>query len=273
MGPQSSVEQAIVERFSSLTRTQRKIAQYVLENPTKALSQDLNSLARATGSSRSSVLRFIHELGFLGLRDLQRQALKPATFNGKEDPLIRWLFESTAEAVKETYLTMNRKALAKAVDRCKEASRILWYGAGDSGFLAEMGNHRCWLLGINSGACTDEASLQGVSHTIDASQVVVVVSRSGNGDYLENALETIAKRDAFTIGITGSLLSYLARNCDIALIGRSREATIQDRFIPTRAGQELVVNALVLKTAQALGIPFATHDYYVSKPQSKGAET
>ena len=266
MEPQSTVEQVIVEGFSSFTRTQRKIAQYILENPTRALSQDLNSLARATGSSRSSVLRFAQELGFLGLKDMQRQGLRLAAAYDREDPLLRWLYESTVEAVRETYVTIDYGALDRAVTRCKDASRIFWYGVGDSGYLAEMGNHRCWLLGINSGVCTDEANLQSVSHTIDASQVIVIVSRSGNGDYLESALKIIAKRGAFSIGITGSILSYLAQNSDIALIGRSREATIQDRFIPTRAGQELVINALILKTAQELGIAFETHDRYVSKP-------
>ncbi|NMB25396.1 MAG: MurR/RpiR family transcriptional regulator [Firmicutes bacterium] len=262
----SSLQESISVKYSSLTRTQKRVAQYLLDNPSKVMSQDLESIARETCSSRSTVLRCIQELGFSGLKELQRWVTEPMGLGAESDMVSAWLYQSTLAAVRETYKTLDYTALDEAVARCQEASRLFWYGVGDSGFLVEMANHRCWLLGINSGVCTEEANLQSVSHTIDESQVLIMVSRSGNGHYLEKPLTIASQRNIFTIGITGSALSHLAEHCDIALIARSREATIQDRFIPIRAGQELVINALILKTAKALGIDFTMPDRYIPKP-------
>lgn len=262
----ANLQGSISNKYSSLTRTQKRVAQYLLDNPSKVVSMDLESIARETFSSRSTVLRCIQELGFSGLKELQRHIAEAVDTDGKAGPISGWLYESTLMAVRETYKTLDYTALDEAVARCQRASRLFWYGVGDSGFLVEMANHRCWLLGIDSGVCTEEANLQSVSHTIDGSQVLIIVSRSGNGYYLVKPLEIAAQRNMFTIGITGSALSYLAEQCDVALVARTREAIVQDRFIPIRAGQELVINTLILETAKALGIDFGMPDRYIPKP-------
>lgn len=52
------------EKYHLLTKQQRKVADYIMQDPTKATFQNAKQIAGAVGVSQATVLRFTKELGF-----------------------------------------------------------------------------------------------------------------------------------------------------------------------------------------------------------------
>ncbi len=254
---QGGVGSLLQDKVHTLNDTQKKIALFLLEHPDEIKGLELNELATLTSTSRSSVLRFLQSLGFSGLRDFKQQC---ASFKSPTvdlgSPLLTWLSDSTDTVVKQTVAALDLQALKRAVEHCAKATRIFWYGAGESGLLAEQANYRCWLMGIDSNFCREMGNFSDFSHRIGSAEVVVVVSRSGNGDHIEKPLESIKEKNTFVIGVTTNRLSWLAQNASLCLFTTSEAACIENRRIPIRAGCELVNNALILGTGEMRNIDF-----------------
>lgn len=70
----------IHERLSSMTRKQRAVAQYILDNPDEASYLSLKEFSREVKTSEVSVLRFCETLGFDGYNGL-KEALREYTQN------------------------------------------------------------------------------------------------------------------------------------------------------------------------------------------------
>lgn len=254
-----NIQDLLQSHIHSFGKTQQKVAVFLLENSARIREYELNDIADATGVSRSSILRFIKDIGFSGYRELKQFIVSTDTQQGN-DPLVDWVIGSTDHVVRQTIATLDHRDLNHAIDRCATASRLFWYGVGESGVLAELANYRCWLMGIESSFCREMSLFGDISYQIKPSEVLIVISRRGDGDYLYETLEGIKERSIFTIGVTSNRLSWLAQNASVSLFPLSQGASIGSRHVPIRAGYELVHNALILGTARKRGIQFTLDD-------------
>ena len=255
------IRERLQNEIQSYSKTHQKVAIFLMENLRRIKEFELNDIAEITGVSRSSILRFFKEIGFTGYREL-KQYITSSDGSQEGDPLISWVTESTELVVRQTIATLDYQTLNEAISRCAGASRIFWYGVGESGMLAELANYRCWLMGIESNFCREMSNFDGFAHMIRSSEVLIVISRRGNGDYLYEPLENIKHKNIFTIGITSNRLSWLAQNASLCLFPLSREASIGTRHVPMRAGYEMLHNALIFGTARQRGIHFRLGEDY-----------
>lgn len=257
------IRELLQEGLQGFSKTQKKVAVFLLDNSSRIKEYELNDIAEATGVSRSTVLRFFKDLGFNGYRDL-KQHLISLTDTSDADPLIEWILNSTEWVVKQTATSLDHKVLDEAIERCASAERLFWYGVGESGLLAEIANYRSWLMGIESSFCREMSHFTDFSYRLGSSEVLIVISLRGDGDYLYQTLEDVKNRGIFIIGLTSNRLSWLAENASLCLFPLSKGASIETRHVPMRAAYEALYNALILGTAQKRGIPFRLEDNYAS---------
>ena len=76
----------IQENFSSLTNSQRIVAEYVGDNLNSLAFMTLDELAYRIGVSTTTVIRFARTLGYSGYSDMQ-QAIR-AAMQGKREEAI-----------------------------------------------------------------------------------------------------------------------------------------------------------------------------------------
>lgn len=67
------------------SRSQRTIAQYILDNPTRALSLSIHEMAAEIGTSASSVTRFCRKLGYDSLRDMRNDLASASDHRAADD--------------------------------------------------------------------------------------------------------------------------------------------------------------------------------------------
>ena len=73
---ESSCKEIIRGRMNYLTNTERKIANYVLENYDQVLNSNITELAENAKVSDASVVRFCRSLGYKGYQDFKINAAK-----------------------------------------------------------------------------------------------------------------------------------------------------------------------------------------------------
>ena len=65
----NEIREYLEANLQSFNRSQKKIALFVLENPSRIKELELNEFAALSGTSRSTVLRFLQQLGYSGFRE------------------------------------------------------------------------------------------------------------------------------------------------------------------------------------------------------------
>lgn len=243
----------IAAKHSTMSQTNRKIAGFVLDYPHDMVQMDLAEFVDATKTSRSSVIRFCKSLGLSGYRELQQKYLKQQPLFTEEHGNLEWCFEASQAAISQTFQAIDLAHFQEAVRSCAKANQIVWYGLGESGFQAEMANHKCRYLGINSYCCQDESSFMGMSSFIKGTDVLILISRSGEGEYFHRPLEIAKALGVLIIVITSKPFSWLAQRADICLFAYSRAAVHQNWLAVIKAGFEAITSTLILQVAEECG--------------------
>ncbi|MGL9730992.1 MurR/RpiR family transcriptional regulator [Enterococcus sp. DIV0756] len=131
-----------------LTNTEKRIADYILDNLTTAPSLNVDELAKNTYTSHSSVSRLARKMGYDGFRDfrialseiahseLYRLNDVDANFpfhpNDTATEIAKKISDLTIDTVKRTYAQLTDEALEEAARLLTKAERIFLFATGDS---------------------------------------------------------------------------------------------------------------------------------------------
>jgi DNA-binding MurR/RpiR family transcriptional regulator len=132
----------IVEQQSSLTPKARVLANYILENPRKAVFMTTKELANTCGVSEATVVRFVSQLGYKGyglfqqaLRDFvdtELTLLDRTDISGMKDPgterLRRVVFEEM-DNLRQFYETVDMDVLNRVVEYLEKSASIYVIGS------------------------------------------------------------------------------------------------------------------------------------------------
>lgn len=247
----------IKANYDSLTRQHKVIARFLMENPSAVLAMGIDEFAQRVGVSRATVFRFCKEMGFEGYSGLQRSfsALRPVVKSPVGSPYLEWVTTAMYNSIYYTLQNLDPKSFQKAVELMARAKRLYWYGAGESGMMGEIANHRCWHLGIDSYVFRETLDVTNFAILRDQAAVFIFLSVSGQGPYLVKPLEMVKQENLTCIAITSSHFSPLTEAATVTLRAASPRAKLGESIIPIKAGFEAIVNALLYETAKARGIP------------------
>src|SRR5277367_5560423 len=137
-----SLSKYIQARFDECSRSQKDVAQYIVDHLDEAAFQTAEELARRANTSSSTVVRFSQALGFEGFPELQaaareeyRRVHAKASSNGtstSSTPLFSLdqnEFESALAAdhlnVEETARKVSRSAVESLISAIVEADKVL----------------------------------------------------------------------------------------------------------------------------------------------------
>ncbi len=245
------------ERYSELSRVHKRIARWLFEHPTKALELNLDEMAHATDSSRSTILRFCQAIDVEGFKGLKKMLAQPVTQSLQhviDDDVLHWVYASTEAAVRDTFLQLSAAVFDQVVAHCAQARQIVWFGSLESGFMAEGAAHKCSMLGIESLAYSNYQAFQNNLRFTTSSDALVVISWGGDGEHIRRPVTRAMEQGVSITAITARRMSWLGEVADWTLVVGNQYAVHEGREITLRAGQEAITNALIFKVAAARGI-------------------
>jgi len=222
-------------RFDDFSRSQKDVAQYIVDHLDEVAFQTAEELARRANTSSSTVVRFSQALGFEGFPELQgsareeyrRKHAAPAA-NGVA-PVAEPLFSldqnefETAIAsdhvnVEETARKVSRSDVEAAVDAIASAGRVLIAGTDQMAFFASYLRHLLMLLDLRAEivASPSQEALSRLGR-IDEQTLVIGLSAGRPHPLVVRAMKLARHRKARTVAITDATLSEVAKLAQVRL--------------------------------------------------------
>ena len=214
---------AIRTQMDALSRSERKVAPAVLDNPQLTISENITALARSAQVSEPTVVRFCRAVGCDGWHEFKlklAQGLALAPSGRDETPLQDDLAEDLVSKIcgrsVNTLLdlrnTLDPQAVQRALDILAAAAKIEFYGQGSSGLVAADAQHKFFRSGVPTVAYSDPHIHAISAALLEAGDAVVAISQRGGSTALLHSVQ-LARRagaDVIVIAPSGTPLAALA---------------------------------------------------------------
>jgi DNA-binding MurR/RpiR family transcriptional regulator len=219
----------IQSRFDECSRSQKDVAQYIIDHLDEAAFQTAEELARRANTSSSTVVRFSQALGFEGFPELQRAAREEyrhahggATADSPLFSVEPSDFETAIAADHANVEDTARKASAgnieQAIVAISTASRIVIAGTDQMAFFASYLRHLLMLLDLRAElVASPSQEALGRLARIDEETLVIALSAGRPHALVVRAMKLARHRNASTIAITDATLSDVAKLAEIKL--------------------------------------------------------
>ncbi len=230
-----SLSTYIQARFDDFSRSQKDVAQYIVDHLDEVAFQTAEELARRANTSSSTVVRFSQALGFEGYPELQHSAreeyrrrhAKAPVPNGTAHvaPLFSLdqnAFETMLAAdhvnVEDTARKVSRTEIDAAVEAIATTPRLLVAGTDQMAFFASYLRHLLMLLDLRAEivASPSQEALGRLSR-IDDETLVIGLSAGRPHPLVVRAMKLARHRKARTMAITDATLSEVAKLAQIRL--------------------------------------------------------
>ncbi len=259
MNESNHVEIRLQDAKPTMTRTERLVAEYVERRLKDIPTMSIKQLAKRSGTSEATVLRFCKALGYRGYRDFTLNlsaALGSAKEKGEEkkytdiqpgdtlETIIENVSFNNRRSIEDTLLVLDKEQVRQAVDLLAAASWVDWYGLGASGLVCQDAQQKFMRIKKHCQAIVDGHSIRTAAALLDKKDVAVLVSNSGTTDEILDALELVQKSGAKSIAITRYSKSELARGVDVVLHISTPELTFRSGAMGSRIAMLNVVDVL-----------------------------
>jgi DNA-binding MurR/RpiR family transcriptional regulator len=231
-GGHQTLSTYIRARFDEFSRSQKDVAQYIVDHLDEAAFQTAEALARRANTSSSTVVRFSQALGFEGFPELQQAARDeyrrqgPGNGAGPVAPPLFSLdqneFESALAAdhvnVEDTARKVSRSDVESAIDMIATAPKIVIAGTDQMAFFASYLRHLLMLLDLRAEiVASPSQEALGRLGRIDAETLVIGLSAGRPHPLVARTMKLARHRKAPTLAIVDATLSEIAKLAQVTL--------------------------------------------------------
>ena len=225
----------IQSRFDEFSRSQKDVAQYIVDHLDEVAFQTAEELARRANTSSSTVVRFSQALGFEGFPELQHSAREEYRRKvaagaagigaGSPEPLFSLdqnEFETAVAAdyanVEETARRVSRSDVEAAIEAIAGAQRVLVCGTDQMAFFASYLRHLLMLLDLRAEivASPSQEALSRLGR-IDEHTLVIGLSAGRPHPLVIRAMKLARHRKARTLAVVDATLSEVAKLAQVKL--------------------------------------------------------
>lgn len=245
-----SVLNQIQLHYQSLSKLEKKVADYVLAHYPKIANMHIKDLAEAAGVSVATITRFSHKVGaknFVELKISLRDAVEEEVESDDVMILVNHMYRSVVEA-SESLLTLD--TYVKAVKLIKRAKRIHIFGLGSSGLSGEEFKLRLQRMGYKVDTYHDSHSMILSSAIMTEDDCVLAISSSGETSEIIDSFEIAKQNKAQTLVLTNYVDTKLTAFSDVTLFTYSMRAFKTKGLLNSQLSILYVIDILTLLLMQ-----------------------
>jgi len=255
--------QRLEDHLPDLTKSQQRIASYLLASYDEAAFLPAADLAKHLNVSEATVVRFARAIGYGGFRELRRclQGLfraeatpasrlqhKLSELASSQGHVLTKVLAMEVQYLTEASQSINVADFDCAVDILLNGRRVFVFASGPSGILADLAELRLRRLGILTIAMTESGRhLLEKLQLLRPGDAVLVTGFHHVRPELVAVLDHAHTADCRTILLTDTLGPALRTKADVTLAARRGPvSTFHSLTVPMS-----VLNALILAVAMA----------------------
>ncbi|MCD6238349.1 MAG: MurR/RpiR family transcriptional regulator [Thermotogae bacterium] len=241
--------------YRSLSNTEKRVADYLLERPDDVIHYSITELAHFADVSETTVYRVVRKLEFNGYQEfkinLARELAIPRpivskalSIDSKVEDVLSKVVNDDIQAIRDTAEVLKSEDVKRVADRMLHSKRVVFFGVGNSGKIAEEAAARFARTGIYTNAYIDPYMQVIVGSMLDEDDMAIAISHSGTIRDTVKSLQVAKDAGAFTASITSGMNSPIVHASDIVLYSSTRPAPYMEEFTSSRIPEMLVLDVL-----------------------------
>lgn len=248
----------IKAEYNQFTKAEKKVADYILQNPRDVLFLSITDLAEVCEVGDTSVFRFCKTMNLKGYQEF-KMLLSLSLHDGKigqgqmdgdislEDSFVELsqkVLNTNVNALKETFSLLNEENFNKVIDCLHEARRICFFGVGAS-MLTAMKAANKFLRIEPKVYCVEDSHMQAmVASMMEKGEVAVIFSYSGATKDTIQVAETAKRAGASVICVTRFVKSPLTSYSDVTLLCGANEGPLQGGSTSAEMSQLFLIDLM-----------------------------
>lgn len=245
----------IRSNYGKFSEKEKKIADYILQDPQKIIHHTINQVADELNVAESTVFRFCQRVGFKGYQAL-KIALAAEIVTPMKDihekisdgdsvgMVTEKVFRSNVKTLEDTLHIMDSHIMEKVVETILKADRIFFFGSGGSAVVALDAYHKFIRSGLNVNSTLDAHMQLMAASQLTKKDVAILISHSGSTKDILDVLQVLKDKEVKIISITNFAKSPLTKEADIALYTVAEETDFRSEALSSRIAQLSIVDAL-----------------------------
>ncbi|GHG72332.1 transcriptional regulator [Alishewanella longhuensis] len=250
--------------LDQLSASERKLADFILDNSHLLRDYSSQQLADAVGISQSSVVKFCQKLGYKGYPDLklaiteaivtattlQREQQDSGNEEGSLAQLAEHLQQSLLQSLRNLLSINTEKTLHQAIQLLDKADKVLLAGSSHSAVVAT--DMQCRLLALGKMALyhSDPAISLQLARTLTTQSVLLLISDCGQNTDILRLEQYARQRKLKVISLTRFQTNAQSAAADITLFTLGSEADAQLQQLITQQAQQHLCHLLYLGLCQ-----------------------
>ncbi|MFI3212544.1 MAG: MurR/RpiR family transcriptional regulator [Eubacteriales bacterium] len=249
----------ISEVYQNLTKSEKKIADFITSNPYDAQYMSITSLAEECNVADATISRFCRSLGYQSYNEFKLALAKhmaPSTTMANIPPegkptatdsvsnMAQKLYIANDRAMKQSLDLINPKQITLAAKYLYNANRVYCFGQGGSGILAK----EAWARFISVSPrfqCIEDNHMQIMAASLcDTTDVILFFSYSGATRDIVDILKIAKESGARVILITHFPKCPAAIYADVIILCGSKESPLHGGSIAAKIGQLFLIDVL-----------------------------
>lgn len=218
--------------YGSLKRAERSAADLLLAQPAFIAQSSIAMVSEAVGVSQPTFVRLAQRLGYSGYAEMKEvlasdMQAEPHSSNmpyadiderSSAYDIAQRIVHASVQALNDLLFVMHPEDYERAAIALLEAERIAFFGAGDSGVIAQSAFQKFLRAGAVCHTASDGDTQLMLCSLMSETSVCVLISHSGDTSSVVQAAKLAKAAGATTIAVTNYPYSHLAKLCDIVLL-------------------------------------------------------
>ena len=244
--------------YNQFTKTEKKIADYVIKNAEQVLFMSISDFSDACRVAYASVYRFCRTAGLKGYQEFKMKlSLSLSNDDSAEkakgdsapqymglDYILDGILETNINTLKETRRLADFDSISEVVTMMKEAKRIYFFGVGDSLLVAQIARN-VFLRITNKVFCVEDPHMQAMTASMATEEdLIIILSYSGSTKDNVYVANIAKEAGAKVVAISRFLKSPLTSYTDVLLLCGSNEGPLEGGAMGTKMSQMFVIDVL-----------------------------
>lgn len=244
--------------YNQFTKTEKKIADYVIKNTEQVLFMSISDLSDACRVADASVYRFCRTVGLKGYQEFKMKlSLSLSNDDAAEkakgdfapqymglDYILDGILETNINTLRETRRLADFDSISEVVTMMKKAKRIYFFGVGDSLLVAQIARN-VFLRITNKVFCVEDPHMQAMTASMATEEdLIIILSYSGSTKDNVYVANIAKEAGAKVVAISRFLKSPLTSYTDVLLLCGSNEGPLEGGAMGTKMSQMFVIDVL-----------------------------
>ena len=251
-------------KYNTLSKNQKTVANYILENRNDCMRKTLTELGKECGLSETTIIRFINKLDYKSYQDFkidmaQDISRKDMAENEKDEKGYKDIkYGDSIEDIKSKVISIASlaitdidelvpvHAMTMAAELIEKSRKIMFFGAGGSGVIATDVYHKFLRCGKNVINETNSHIALIHASQLTVNDLLILISHEGESKEVLECGRLAQKQGAKLLAVTSYMNSDLAKMADLCLFSSTNDAAYYTDAMMSRIVQLIIMDMLYI---------------------------